>query len=99
MDKFISKFSDDDLKRMASYDHLAKELLYIRDEAKKLISENARLAAELVAANEDAAFCFGVMERATRDESCDIGIMLEDADLARKQHIGRIRKVTRDEEN
>jgi hypothetical protein len=32
------------------------------------------------------------MERATRDEGCDIGIMLEDADLARKQHLKRIRK-------
>jgi hypothetical protein len=30
------------------------------------------------------------MQRAIREEGCDIGVMLEDAALARKQHLDRV---------
>jgi hypothetical protein len=57
-----------------------------------------RLKKALTAANEDAAFLFNVMQRATCEEGCDIGIMLEDAALARKQHLDRVGDFNESEE-
>lgn len=57
------------------------------------LMERVKLAeAALREANEDAYFLFNVMERATREDGCDIGIMLQDADIARERHLKRIRK-------
>lgn len=91
--------------------HNCATILHLRDYVKKANAELKelhslaerqaeieRLQFELKSANKDAAFLFNVMQRAIREDGCDIGIMLEDAALARKQHLDRVGDFNESEE-